>query len=433
MELQFDRMVYSAGWAVQGKGSDMLREKLADIRDFIVKHCKSVFPLFVVAIVAFTVVIALNFNQRASAEESGSVEGETVSDNDASEPTHVDLTADVPLMQNEDSAIFSLVATYYNAWGTGDMETLESIYDIVPVNHLLQYQETSRYLDHYTALEVYTKQGPVEGSVIAYVYYRVCFIDHGEEFPGYETLYICTDEQGQYYIKNEVNFTQEENDYIAAVSNQEDMVEFNNRVTAEYNALMLENPSLLKYLEEVGRQAEIAMGVALAEQNVDSGQQEEPQGGQDAGEQPQEGTIPQQQVPAQEGTPEYATATTTVNVRSSDSEQADKLGKVPQGTRLKVQEVRVNGWTKVVFDGKDGYIKSEYLQYAESAAGQDVIGTVTATTLVNIRSGANETAERLGQLAEGASLDLLAVEGDWCKVIYDGQVAYVKATFVERR
>lgn len=128
--------------------------------------------------------------------------------------------------------------------------------------------------------------------------------------------------------------------------------------------------------------------------------------------------------------PQYATANTTVNVRTSDSEQADKMGKVTGGTRVEVQEVRVNGWTKIVYEGQDGYIKSEFLQMEESAAGQQAIGTVTATTSINVRAGAGEDAERLGVLAEGESLELLAVEGEWCKVAYNGAVAYVKAEFV---
>lgn len=415
----------------------MLKDRLTDVRDFIVSHSKIIFPVFVIAVVAFTVVIALNLNQeKASAEEKdGEPEYTMFSDlgDEAEDPAQADVPTDVPLVANEDSAVRELIDSYYNAWATGDMDTLVSVYDEISGNDLLQYQETSRYLDKYVALEVYTKQGFTEGSVIAYVYYRVCFVDHEEEFPGYETMYICSDEQGKLYIKNENNFTQEERDYITTVSGQDDVKEFNNRVTAEYNALMMENSSLLSYLEEVGRQVEISMGVALAQRNTDSGQEADAQEGEDSGEEtPQEGSTSEPQEPVQEATPEYATATTTVNVRSSDSEKADKLGKVTQGTRLQVQEVRINGWTKVVYQGKDGYIKSDYLQFSESVANQDVIGTVTATTTVNIRAAASETAERLGQLPEGESLNLLAVENGWCKVVYNNQAAYVKADYVER-
>lgn len=408
----------------------MLKDKLASVRDFIVKHCKIVFPVLVIAVVAVTVVIALNLNQeKASAEEKNDIEEYTLFNVVVDEPVQVEAPTDVPLVVNEDSAIHTLVVTYYNAWGTGDMEALASVYDDISDNDLLQYQETARYLDHYTELQVYTKQGPVEGSAIAYVYYRVCFVDHEEEFPGYETLYICRDEQGQLYIKNEANFTQEENDYIMAVSTQDDVVEFNNRVTAEYNALMMEDASLLTYLNEVGHQVEVAMGVALAQQNVGGVQETDVQEGEG---ETQEGSTSEPQEPVQEATPEYATTTTTVNVRSSDSVQADKLGKAPQGTRLQVKEVRLNGWTKVVFEGKDGFIKSEYLQFSESVAKQEVVGTVTATTRVNIRAAANESADRLGQLAAGESLNLLALENGWCKVVYNNQVAYVKAEYVEQ-
>lgn len=408
----------------------MLKDKLANVRDFIVKHCKIVFPVLVIAVVAVTVVIALNLNQeKASAEEKNDGEEYIVFSDMGGEPIEAEAPTDVPLVVNENSAISSLVATYYNAWGTGDMETLASVYDDISENDLLQYQETARYLDHYTELQVYTKQGPVEGSSIAYVYYRVCFVDHEEEFPGYETLYICMDEQGQLYIKNEANFTQEENDYIMAVSTQDDVVEFNNRVTAEYNALMMEDSSLLTYLNEVGHQVEVAMGVALAQQNVGGVQETDVQEGEG---EPQEGSVSEPQEPVQEATPEYATTTATVNVRNSDSVQADKLGKAPQGTRLQVKEVRINGWTKVVFEGKDGYIKSEYLRFSESVSNQEVIGTVTATTRVNIRAAANESADRLGQLADGESLNLLAVENGWCKVVYNNQIAYVKADYVEQ-
>ena len=50
--------------------------------------------------------------------------------------------------------------------------------------------------------------------------------------------------------------------------------------------------------------------------------------------------------------------TDTVNVRSSDSEEADKIGKAPSGTELTRIEERINGWSKVIFEDKEAYIKS---------------------------------------------------------------------------
>lgn len=402
----------------------MQRNKLSVVRDYIVKHCKIIFPVIVLVVVAFTVSVALNVNRNRNIEESSDTEESTDSEdgNGGLDPEEV---PEVPLLPNEDSAIYTLVATYYNALGTGDMETLASTYDSISDIELLWKQALSPYLDHYAELQVNTKQGPVADSVIAYIYYRVCFVNHEEEFPGYEMLYICTNEDGSLYIKNESNFTEEDIAYITAISSQDDVIEFNNRVDVEYNDLMLEKPYLLKYMEEVINQRDIDYGILLAGQNQ-TGSPED--GNESEGEsQESDGTTA---TPEPEPVPEYATATTTVNVRSSDSEQADRLGRVTAGTRLKVQEVRVNGWTKVVYEGADGYIKSDYLEFSESAAGQEVIGTVTANTNINVRSSASQSADRLGTLVGGESLDLLAVEGDWCKVVFNGQVAYVKGEFV---
>ena len=209
-------------------------------------------------------------------------------------------------------------------------------------------------------------------------------------------------------------------------------MDFNNRVNTEYNEVVGANSELLEYLGLLNDQVQTAVGVQIAARNAEQAPPEDVEG--EGNEQPEGGeeAPPVTEPPAESG-PQYATATTTVNVRSSDSEQAEKVGKVSGGTRVEVQEIRVNGWTKIVYEGKDGYIKSEYLQMEESAGGVEAVGTVTATSAVNVRSAANETANRLGVLPMGESLDLLGNEGDWCKVRYNGQVGYVKAEFVTQQ
>lgn len=395
------------------------------IKNYIMRNSKAVFSVAVVLLVAFTVVCALNLSHGKAMEDSDAVSESSDSGSDA-EPTVA--PEDVPMAVNEDSELSALVTTYTNAIAEGDMDTLKSIHDTLPERWLLKWSELSKYIDHYTGIQIYTKQGPVENSLLAYVYYKMCFVNHEEEVPGYEVLYVCRDEQGKLYIKQEANYTQEDYDYLKAIAGQVDVVDFNNRVTVEYNTLVTEDTPLLEYLQEVSRQVDIDLGVALADLNQEDGQDE--QSGEDGQDTEGPEATPE---PTPEATPQYASATTTVNVRSSDSEQADKLGRVTEGTRLQVQEIRVNGWTKVIYEGKDGYIKSEYLQYSESASEQEAIGTVTATTNINIRAAAGETAEKLGMLAGGESLDLLAVEGDWCKVDFNGQIAYVKAEYVTRQ
>ena len=68
---------------------------------------------------------------------------------------------------------------------------------------------------------------------------------------------------------------------------------------------------------------------------------------------------------------------------------------------------------------------------AENAADAEVIGTVTATTNINVRASGSQSADRLGVLAGGETVELIAKENGWCKIIYNGQIGYVKADYVE--
>lgn len=413
-----------------------MKEKGSAILEYILSHCKIIFPIALIAVVACTVIFALGA-RKGTEEVPQEISGEPLVESSSNEDLPSAVAEDVPLKPNEDGELYTLVATYYNATALGDTETLRGLYDVLPENSVIKIEETSKYIDYYSAIEIYTKDGPEEGSSIVCVFYRLLFVNHEEEFPGYETLYVCRDEQGGLYIKNEVSFTEEENNYIQAIAKQNDVVEFNNRVNTEYNDLLMGNPELLRYLEELNNHINVAVGERVAQQEAAAGSAQdvpvEP-GNQEPPVTDSEGTPepPAEPVPEEPAGPQYATATTTVNVRSSDSEQADKLGKIAGGDTVQVQEVRVNGWTKIVYDGKDGYVKSEYLQMQESAAGAEVIGTVTASTNINVRSAASETADRLGVLAGGESVELLENLDGWCKVKYNNQIGYVKADYVQQ-
>lgn len=402
----------------------MWKEKIHSVGNYIIKHSKIILPAAVVVAVAVTVSVSLSMGNK-NREEQQLAEIETVSGEAITEAA----TEEVPLVANEEGAIYSLVATYYNAMATGDEDTLRSVCDEISDKDMYRYLELSQYIDYYPTLEIYTKTGPEEGSVIAYVYYKIAFVGHEEEVPGYQALYICTNDQGELYIKRGEN-SEEVNDYIKKVSTQDDVVEFNNKITVEYNELMVDHPEVLQYISELDSQVSVAVGEKLANQVAGDSQ--------DAAATTEEGTTDGQDAqneggeqPAEEQGPQYVTTTTTVNVRSSDSEQADKLGKVSGGTKLQVLEQRPNGWTKVDYEGKEGYIKTEFLQLAENAAGAETIGTVTATTNINVRASASETADRLGVLSGGDSAELVGTEGDWSKIKYNGQIGYVKSEYVQ--
>ena len=126
---------------------------------------------------------------------------------------------------------------------------------------------------------------------------------------------------------------------------------------------MAADEALSAFLEELPVQIKTSVGEALAqletqEDNAETSQTEEtqPSGGEQT--QPAESETPGEveEQPQNQVVNQIVRATDTVNVRSSDSEEADKIGKVQSGTELTRVEERVNGWSKVIFEDREAYI-----------------------------------------------------------------------------
>ena len=411
---------------------ETMKQKLMSVRDFVLTHGKIVFPLLLIAAVAVTVVFALHAGKDKTDEVAGTpatTEVTNVSDGNVLEETVLSVP-DVPLEKDAYEAVNHLMRLYYQAAADGDVDTIVSIKSSVDDMERIRIVELGKYIESYPTVEVYTKPGPEENSYIVIAYTRAIMSYYPEDyFPGYAGFYVCTKEDGTLYI-NQETVEPEISEFIRQVLLQDDMVELCNKIEVEYKEICLNKPELFNYIAEVEQQIKQAVGEILASENsgdVSGGDATVSGGDSNGGDTtPDE---PQEVVPAG---PIYATATTTVNVRSSDSETADKLGKVSNGTRVEVLEQRPNGWTKIVYEGSEGYIKSEFLEVAESAAGVEVIGTVTTTANVNVRASASQSSEKLGVAVGGSALDLIAIEGDWCKVVYEGQIGYVKAEFVQQ-
>ena len=162
---------------------------------------------------------------------------------------------------------------------------------------------------------------------------------------------------------------------------------------------------------------------------------------------------PVEEAPVEEEVPSVITvkAIDKVNIRKSASTDADALGKAEIGDTFTQLEALENGWSKIDYNGTEAYVKSEFLETVDGAAPtgdeqpadeEGDTGTDTATTAttsgkvtvketVNIRESASETGNKLGVAYRGEQYDLIEKSGEWCKITYKDQTAYVKADFVE--
>lgn len=422
---------------------DILLAKLEDLGNWIVRHAKIVMPVFLAACVIITVVISVRANKKDAQQQ------EDVAANSTLEETtdEVYVVPEVALQENTIPEITELINHYYTAQAEGDVDTIRSLVSNIDDSEVLRIVETSKYVESYPSLEIYTKAGPVENTYLVYVCSELKFADYEDLLPGMKVYYVCINEDGQYYINESEEGTDNELTYIREVTLQDDVVDLNNKVAAAYNDMVAENPDLAQFILDLNDEIKKNVGGALAQEESESGSEET-----DAATETAENT---------ETGPEVVVtkvrATDVVNIRSSDSETADRLGKAAIGDEFKLIEKIGNGWSKIEYEGAEAYIKSEFLEDVETEVvdnGNDgeetgnetetaqetdtasvpveTNGTVTVIENVRIRSSASENSEKLGTAYVGDKLELVMKQADgWTKIKYNGKTAYVKSDYVK--
>ena len=419
----------------------VLKEKFITARDWVMDHNKIVMPLVLVVCVLITVLVAVSANQRDALEKEAEQAAMAVNAEEAGSAVE---GLESPVFELEENAypdINNLVRTYYDAQAAGDMEVISKLNTYLNDIEKIRVQELSKYIESYPVLNVYTKPGLAENTYVAYVYSEVKFADMEQELPGMQTYYIGQDENGDYFI-NDGTYDDAIWSYIKDVTLQDDVVDLNNKVVVEYNDLLAEDEELSDFIAYLKEKINEDVGEILAQaETADTAQEAEAQ---------EQETEEAQADEAQTDTVvKTVRATDVVNIRSSDSEEADKIGKAQIGEEFPLLEERGNGWSKIEYNGADAFIKSDYLevvseetveasaettreQEAEPDAAQTASGTVKVKESVRIRKSVSTDGEVLGTAYAGEEYPLLMKQADgWSKIEYKGQTAYVKSDYVE--
>lgn len=417
-----------------------LREKVITIRDFIIDHSKIIMPLVLIVCVIITVIIAVNANHRDALEREAQQAAMAVPTEEEQAVSMEGLELpEYELEENAHPEINNLVRAYYDAQASGDVDVISELNTYLDEIEIIRVQEMSKYVESYPELNVYTKPGLTEGAYVAYVCSEVKFSEMEQELPGMQTFYIGLNDDGSYFINDGTNDTNITN-YIKKITLQDDVVDLNNKVVVEYNELLAEDEELEEYIAYLKDKINEDVGEILA-------QAEQPEA--DSSEtDPVEETKPEEPLVAK-----TVRATDVVNIRSSDSEEADRIDKAQIGQEFQLLEERGNGWSKVSHNGKEVFIKSDYLEVVEekpveTAAVQEeeqdntpdtpadsnetTSGTVTVKEGVKIRKSASTDSESLGTAYAGTKLELIMKQADgWTKIKYKGQTAFVKSDYVE--
>lgn len=332
---------------------------------------------------------------------------------------------DEPLQENAYDDVNELMSRYFKALADGDMDTIVALSDYNDETTLITYEKRSDFIDDYLNVTCYTKPAIVENSYFVYVSYDTKVIGIDTMAPGLNAFHVYTAEDGSLKIDGDM-----EENVVAAfklVTNQDDVVDLYNRIDVRYKEAVLADEALNTFMEELQDKVKRSVGVALAQlegQNEENETDEQENAETQTTQQPEAEELPQNQAVNQ-----LVRTTDTVNVRKSDSEEADRIGKVSPGTELTRIEERINGWSKIIYEGNEAYIKSDYLEVISTETVGAVIGSVKAKTNVNVRSAASQESEKLGVAQADHSYELLEDLGEWYRIKYNNMTGYVKAEF----
>lgn len=303
---------------------------------------------------------------------------------------------------NENEELNSLIGKYYELYAAGNVDELATIATPFSDMEKSYVQMMSGYVEGYNNIDCYTKRGLEKDSYMVSATYEMKLSGVEATVPGMEFFYVRTKEDGTLYIDNVYGTFNSEmkeletdpevmaliekfNDasdvkelvadfqsrYTQAIEQDENLRNMVNTVTAGIvswkEAYVAQQQAAEQAAAEQAAAEQAAAEQAAAEQAAAEQAAAEQAAQQAAAEQAAaEQAAQQQQQETNNGLnylPEGTTLTATdaYNIRVSMSETSDKVGTTAIGDTIKVVLSYEEGWTKVEWNGKTGYIKTELL------------------------------------------------------------------------
>lgn len=111
--------------------------------------------------------------------------------------------------------------------------------------------------------------------------------------------------------------------------------------------------------------------------------------------------------------PVYKYTLTNLNLRPQKSINSNIITVIPKNSNIQVIDSE-DEWIKVSYDSKEGYVYSDFVSVSQHPWSN-----------LNLREGKSTTSESLAIIPKGARVEVLEVDRDWSKVVYDDQVGYV--------
>ena len=113
-------------------------------------------------------------------------------------------------------------------------------------------------------------------------------------------------------------------------------------------------------------------------------------------------------------------------VRAKPTKNSEKLGVLKKGTAVETTGMK-NGWYKITYKGKTGYISGKYVTTTKPGTAETTIVYTTAN--LNVRDKATTEGKKLGVLKKGTAVETLGLKNGWYTIKYNGKTAYICAKY----
>jgi len=289
---------------------------------------------------------------------------------------------------NEHPEVMTLIQQYYESYAAGDFATLQTL--AAPFSeHELAYMElVSRYIDGYQNLTFYTKSGLDASSYLVNVYVEIKFAGVDTLAPGLDFFYVRTNEEGNLYIDNaysEYNMKYNDNPLDVNIHNlineheqHEDLLELLSETTTKFNAALGADANLYTMLHDT-IPAATAEWMANLMQGVEPPTPQVPetetldtevQNTETPEPETETSEVPESETPepeSEEPTLSFPAGTVitideAINVRKEMTTESALVDTLYLGEKVTVVQSYAEGWTKVEWGNKTGYIRTDLLQ-----------------------------------------------------------------------
>lgn len=234
---------------------------------------------------------------------------------------------------NNDEKVLTMMTSYYTARTNKDIETLKKLDPSIDEAQEQTNLENS-YVESYSNIKTYSKEGPTEGSCIVYVCYDGKVKDIDTLVPSLTQFYLKSDESGAYYIAD-IAGDDTAKQFVEEMQKSAEVQSLIEAVDKNCEEAKASDPVLKDFMDKYGNS-----------QTSDSDEETE---NNDSSE---------------------LVALDSCNIRAEASTESDIIGGLYTGETVTKLGETDDGWTQIDYNGQTAYVKSELLGTADDAQAQ---------------------------------------------------------------